>query len=627
MLIFQPEGKRTQAVEGKTILDAAKDLGVQIQSICGGRGTCGKCRVIIRDGRENLSKPSESELRFLSEEELDEGFRLACQAIILRGRKIVVEIPPESGLNRQRLLLKGVERSIALKPAVRRITIRLKEPTLTDQESDVDRLLDAIESKVGFRPTISYEALRNIPRVLREGEWVITAILWMNREVIAVYPGVRDKPPYGVAVDIGTTKLALYLLDLDDGRVLASASTMNPQIPYGEDVISRILYIMEGEENLERLHNVVVGAVNELIDEVCSKVGIKPSDIHDMTAVGNTAMHHIFLNVTPKYVSLSPYPAVLHSSVDVRAKDLGVKMNRGAYVHVLPTIAGFVGADAIADIIATGLHEMEDYAMVIDIGTNTEIALGNKDQIMACSCASGPAFEGAHITHGMRAATGAIERIWINPETLDVTYKTIGDVKPSGLCGSAVIDAVAEMLRTGIIGWNGSFNPDVDTPRLRRREGAPYKEFVIAWGDETATGKDIVVTQNDIREIQLAKAAVYTGISILMRHMNLKPLDIKRIFIAGAFGNYIDPQSARMIGMYPDVPLNRVKFVGNTAGSGARMALLSTDVRALAESLSERVEYVELGVDPDFQDEFVKAIHLPHRERERFPTLMRIIGK
>jgi len=336
-------------------------------------------------------------------------------------------------------------------------------------------------------------------------------------------------------------------------------------------------------------------------------------------------MHHILLGISPNYVAQSPYPAALQSPIDIKARDLGVKTNCGSYVHALPVIAGFVGGDTVADILATGIYQMSDLAMLIDVGTNTEIVLGNKDRLLACSCASGSAFEGAHIKHGVRATTGAIEHVSIDPETLDVTYTTIEDELPCGICGSAIVDVIAEMLKSRIIDRTGRFNVKLETPRLRTE--TKEAEFVLAWKDSTINKKDIVVIQRDIREVQLAKAAIYTGASILMKHAKVFPNDIKKMFLAGAFGNYVDPQSAKIIGMYPDVPLERVQFVGNTAGSGARMALLSVNARKTAESIAEYVDYLELGADIDFQNEFLKAMYLPHQETERFPNATKMLEK
>ena len=623
MIIFQPYGRRFEISEGKTILEIAKDAGIGINAICGGEGLCGKCRVIIHEGRENLSKPTEAERRALSEDDLARNFRLACQARILRTGLIIVEIPPESRVDRQKLLLSGYERKIKAKPAVRRINIHLKKPSLLDVKADIDRLLEAVESQIGSEVKVDYEVMKVIPHLLREADWHISVVLWRDKEIISVEPDYTGL--YGFALDIGTTKLAGYLVDLNSGRIIAATSMMNPQIAYGEDVISRIKFASEGEENLKALNRSLIEGINKMIDELCGEVGISHHNIYDMTVAGNTAMHHIFLGIPPNYLAQMPYPAALQSPIDVKAREAGVKINSGAYIHVLPVIAGFVGGDAVADALATEIYEADEVSMLIDIGTNTEIILGDKEDLIACSCASGPAFEGAHIKCGMRASNGAIEHVWIKPGTFEVGYKTIGDEKPRGLCGSAVIDAVAEMLKVGLIDSSGRFIMDNDTPRLRGRgRGA---EFVIAWKDETASSHDIVVTQSDIREIQLAKAAIYTGTSILMRHRRIKPDDIRRVYLAGAFGNYIDPQNAKVIGMYPDVPLERVRFVGNTAGSGARAALISMEARKTAERIAKKIRYVELGADPAFQDEFLKATYLPHRDPERFPTIVDMLRR
>jgi len=521
-------------------------------------------------------------------------------------------------------LLRGLERKIELAPAVKKVTVRLPKPTLQDVKSDTDRLTEALKSEAGFKPRVDYETLKVIPHALRKADWTVAVTLWRDQEMISVEPG-PSQGLYGFAVDVGTTKLAGYLVDLNTGKIVATASMMNPQVSYGEDGISRIQYVMDDEKNLTRLQETVIEGVNQLIAQACENSGISPELICDVTFAGNTAMHHILLGIPPNFVAAMPYPAALQSAVDVKARDLSLKVNRGAYIHALPTIAGFVGGDAVADVLATKLCEAEELSMLIDIGTNTEIVLGNKLHLTACSCASGPAFEGAHIKFGMRAATGAIEHVWINPRTLEVGYRTIGDAKPHGLCGSAVVDITAEMLKVGLVNNGGRLNTELNTPRLRK--GEKSAEFVIAWKDEASIEGDIVVTQGDIREIQLAKAAIYTGASILMKQMQVHREEIQKIFLAGAFGNYVDPQNARIIGMYPDVPLERVQFVGNTAGSGARMALLSIDARQTAEEIAKNVEYVELGADPNFQSEFLKATYLPHQETSRFPNVIRMLGK
>jgi len=622
MIIFQPHGKRTEADKDNTLLEAAEKAGININSICGGEGLCGKCRVIIREGGENLSSPSKAERRALSREDLANGFRLACQARIKREGLIIIEVPPESLVERQRLLLRGLERKITLQPSVKKVNIRVKKPSLIDVLGDVDRLLKAVEVETGSESEIDYEAMKKVPHTLRRGEWRVSVTLWREKEIISVEPGFSTDL-YGFAVDIGTTKLAGYLVDLNKGEVVAASSMTNPQIAYGEDVITRIKFAAE-KRNLENLKKSVIKGINKLIGEACKKAHISPMKIYDATIAGNTAMHHIFLGIPPNYVALMPYPAALQTAVDVKARELGVKINSGAYVHVLPTIAGFVGGDAVADVLATEIYKTGEISMLIDIGTNTEIVLGDRDNLVACSCASGPAFEGAHIKHGMRAISGAIEHVWIERESFEVGYKTIDDEKPRGICGSGIIDAVAEMLKAGLIDSSGRFNTNIGTCRLRRNGNSV--EFVIVWKDESANAYDIVVTQNDIREIQLAKAAIYTGASILMKHRKVQPQDLQKVYLAGAFGNYVDPQNAKIIGMYPDVPLERVEFVGNTAGSGARIALLSLDARMTAEDLAKKIKYVELGADPAFQNEFLKATYLPHMEPRRFPSVTAMLN-
>jgi len=621
MIIFQPHGKRIAAAQGETLLDAAKDAGIAVNALCGGAGLCGKCRVMVLRGERNLSPPTEAERRSLSEEDISNGFRLACQATVSGKGPIVILVPPESRAERQRLLLRGLEEKISPQPAVRELNIRLKEPSLKDVVADVDRLLRILESEVGAKVKIDYEAMIRVPHVLRRGGWRVSVVLWRDREVISVEPSPTGL--YGFAVDVGTTKLAGYLVDLRSGRVAAAASMMNPQIAYGEDVITRIKFASEGEGNLRVLSRSIIEGINNLIGEACGKAHVSTREIYDVTVAGNTVMHHILLGIPPNYVALMPYPAALQSPVDVKARELGIDVNPGAYVYALPTIAGFVGGDAVADILATGIHTAEEISMLIDIGTNTEIILGDRESLIACSCASGPAFEGAHIKHGMRAISGAIEHVWIDPETLEAGYKTVDDEEARGICGSGIIDVIAEMLKAGLIDQSGRLNSEAETPRLRGDGNSA--EYVVAWGDETANGHDIVVTQNDVREIQLAKAAIYTGASILMRHRGVRPNDIRRVYLAGAFGNYVDPQNAKIIGMYPDVPLERVRFVGNTAGSGARMTLLSVEARRAAEEIAGKVRYVELGADPEFQTEFLKATYLPHREPERFPSVIALL--
>lgn len=626
-VVFQPEGKHVKCPSGITVLEAAKSAGTDITAICGGLGRCGKCRVIIEVGREGVNPPTEVERKLFSEEELSAGYRLACQVFVRSN--LVVRIPEESRTGRQRLLIEGIETPVKPEPCIKKYFIKIPKPSLLDLRSDLERLLDALREEYSLEDlVIDSLALRRLPSVLREAGWGVTVVVWDERLIIDVEPGDTTGRAFGCAIDIGTTKIAGYLLDLNSGLVLSADSLVNPQVVYGEDVISRITYASRGIKELEELRGTVTDGINRILKSLMDKTGVKPNEIYEMTVVGNTAMHHIFLGINPRYVALAPYPPAIRSGIDIKARDLGVEINPSGNVHALPIIGGFVGADTIAVILATGLYERNDICMALDIGTNTEVVIGNRDLIMAASCASGPAFEGAHIKHGMRAASGAIESIKIDPETLEVEYKTIDNVKPRGICGSAIIDAVAEMLKAGIIDTSGTFNSGVKSPRLRASENG--LEFVIAWGNETATGKDIVITQRDIREIQLAKAAIHTGCMLLMRKMGIEEHDISVLFLAGAFGMYINPESARTIGMYPEIPLDRIRAVGNAAGTGARMCLVSKSMRRRAEEILKKVKYVELAAEPDFQAEFLNSNFLPYADLSRYPetiSMLRRLGR
>jgi len=620
-VIFEPDGKRVRVEAGITILQAAKEAGIIIRSECGGRGVCGKCKVIVKNA-DAISEISGIERKLLSQREIEEGYRLSCQTRIFKD--VVVMIPLESRVETRKMEVHGVERRVEINPIIRKIYVELKEPTLSDVKPDLERLLEAVEERLGIRGVLEFDfnVLRRLPEILRSSKWNVTAILWGNR-LIDVEPGDTTNEIFGMAVDIGTSKIVCHLVDLKSGDTLAVGSMENPQILYGEDVISRITYASSSNHNLDSLQKLVVDGINKVFVEVCQKAGVNPDKVYEAVVVGNTAMHHLFLGIQPKYLALSPYTPAVKRSISLMAKNLNInQMNSRGIITTLPLIAGFVGADAVADILATGIHESEGNVLLVDIGTNTEIIVGNREDMICCSCASGPAFEGVHIKDGMKAVTGAIERIRIT-RNFEVEYETIGGVKPRGLCGSAVIDVVAEMFKHGIIDCHGKFNLSVSIPRLKRTERG--FEFVIAWRNETATGREITITQKDIRELQLAKAAIYTGCSILMRKKNLREYDISTLFIAGAFGSYINPENAKIIGLIPDIPTEKIKFVGNTAVMGAKMALISKEVRQTAELLSKLVRYHELAADPDFHSEFINAIPIPNRIIDRFPSVKKYI--
>jgi uncharacterized 2Fe-2S/4Fe-4S cluster protein (DUF4445 family) len=624
-IVFAEYGKTAQLSQGNSILDAAKKVDIKISAVCGGHGLCGKCRVVVKEGAQYLEGVSRLESMSLSREELAEGYRLACCALFNRGGTTLVEVPPESRVEQQRLLVAGIETAVSKNPSVKKLLVHLSKSSLENVKSDAELLLEGLAQR--GQPTfvrIGYEALTQMPIAIREGDWSVTVTLRDDQEVICVEPGDTTKRVYGLAVDVGSTKIAAYLLDLNEGKVVATASAPNPQIPFGEDIISRVSYASKGEKNLKQLQGVVIACINKLLLDACEAAGVNISDVYDAVLVGNTVMHHIFLGISPRFVALSPYPPAISSSTTVRAKDIGLKMNPAANVYVPPNVAGFVGADAVADVLATEIYKSKSLSIMIDVGTNTEIVLGNAQRTISCSCASGPAFEGGHIEFGMRAEPGAIENVYVDPSNLEPGFKTVGDERPRGVCGSGIVDAVAAMLKSGIINKYGLINTKLNSGRIRT-QGVP--QYVLSWKEENDVGYDIAVTQRDVQEIQLAKAAIYSGATILMKHLSVEAREIQKVFLAGAFGTYVDPQSAVMVGMYPDVPLERVQFVGNAAGSGARMALLSRQVRESSERTVRGIGYVELAADPSFQREFTEALQLPHKDLTRFPTVAQLLNK
>jgi uncharacterized 2Fe-2S/4Fe-4S cluster protein (DUF4445 family) len=625
LVIFQPSGRRGEIEEEKTLRDAAVELGVEIESICGGKQTCGKCKVQIQEGffekygihskMDNLTEIVETEEKRLKSREIASRYRLACAAHI--HGPVVVFVPEESRGGGQ-IVRKGArEIKVKIAPPINKYYVELEPPTLNDPTADLERLLNELREIHGLWDLkVDYEVLKALPNTLREGEWKVTVTTWED-VIIRVEPGLVERS-YGLAVDIGTTTVVGYLTDLHSGKVVAVDSMMNPQVAYGEDVMSRITYAMSHKDGLERMNRAIIDGLNKIVKNTTDFAGITPEDVLEMVVVGNTAMHHIFLNMDPTHVGLSPFPPALHRSVDVKARDLGIKIGRASNTHVLPIEAGFVGADNVGVLIATEPYKQSKIVLTIDIGTNGEILLGNRDKLLSTSCATGPAFEGAHIKHGMRASPGAIERVRIDPMDYEVEFKVIGkadwhthleEVGARGICGSGIIEAAAEMFKAGIIKKNGNFNKDLMdvTPRMRVGEDGP--EFVLATKEETAIGRDITITLGDIRAIQLAKGAMYTGSRILMKRYGTDAID--KVILAGAFGSYIDKEAAMVIGLYPDCDLNNVLAVGNAAGDGARMALINKAKRREANRISREIEYIELTVDPDFQTEFMRAMHFP----------------
>jgi uncharacterized 2Fe-2S/4Fe-4S cluster protein (DUF4445 family) len=621
-VIFQPSGRRGEVQSGVTLLQAAHELGVDIESPCGAAQVCGKCKVKIERGyfdkfdidsrREHLSPLAGEEQELLSQHELRDDYRLACCATVLGD--ILVFVPEESRGAQQVVLETGAARNFKVDPALRSYPVSIQPPSLDDQRSDLRRLQDALAETYGLESlSIDYFALTELPNILRRGQWQATAAVLHDREIISVRPGL-DKNLYGIGIDVGTTTVAAYLCD-------------------GEDVLSRISFAMANEDGRSKLQQAIIEGLNNLIAKMTAAAGLTCQDVHLITLVFNTVMHHCLLNIEPSFIGRSPFVAAIRESFEVKARDLGIRVAPSAVVHVLPVESGFVGPDNVSVLIAEEPHHQDqEIRLLIDIGTNGEIDLGNRRKLLSTSCATGPALEGAQIKFGMRAAPGAIERVRIDPLTLECSFRVIGDDRwhergsssgAKGICGSGIIDMMAEIFKAGIIDRTGRFNKKLQSGRIRKDEhGRP--EYILAFAADTDIGRDITVTQGDVRAVQLAKAALYAGAKILMRRLGVSKID--RVTLAGAFGSYIDRESALVIGLFPDCELEKVQAVGNAAGDGAQLALLNKEKMIEASTVAEAVEFVETATEPDFQKHFTEAMMLPHAV-DRFPSVQAVLDR
>jgi len=646
-IIFMPSGRRGQVQEGTAVLDAARQLGVDVESICGARLTCNKCMIRLEEGHfakygmtsgaGSLTAVSPEEQRVLQKFDSD-GSRLSCQAKICGDALIFV--PEESRGHKQIIRKSATERAIDIDPAIRQVYIEVDQAELGEHRGDWGRLQGALATQAGLpNLTINLRTLQKLQKTLRKGKWAVTILIWQEREVIDIYPGYEEGI-YGLAVDIGSTTIAGYLCDLRNGQLLATESVMNPQVTYGEDLMSRISYAIENSDGVAKLQNVVITALNQLASRAAKAAGISSRQIHDAAFVGNTTMTHLLLGIDPRELGGAPFALVNRDGMDIRARELGLRFHPGAYVHVLPAEAGHVGADNVGVLIAEEPYKQDEIVLIVDVGTNAEIVLGNRDWLLSASSPTGPAFEGAQIEHGMRAAPGAIERVRIDPITKEPRFQVIGEERWSdswnlavdapqakqphhlaaGICGSGIIEVVVELYLAQVLLPDGRFNPNCTSPRLiwQDEKGA----YMLADAHETSTERPLLITQSDVRNIQLAKSALYAGIKLLMKRAQIDKVD--RVILAGAFGSYIDAKHAMVLGLIPNCDLERVYAVGNAAGDGARIALLNKKKRIEAQNLVEWVTYVETAVDPDFQDEFSDAIHIPHAT-DPFPTIAHLL--
>jgi uncharacterized 2Fe-2S/4Fe-4S cluster protein (DUF4445 family) len=604
---FEPLGRRTQLQLGCTVLEAARNAGVELVSICGGQGTCDGCRIRLVSGV--LSSPTEEEKAHFSPDELEEGYRLGCQA--KPQGDIKVDCPPESLATTQRLQVEGQGVVGDCGGIMRGVDLVIDAASLTDLRSDTARLRDALGDVGCGEVTFSPEVLETVSEVLRQNDWRVRVALRENR-VIAIFP--EGTALAGLAVDVGTTKLAGYLMDLETGSTLAMTGAMNPQVAYGEDVISRIGYSNEHQDGRQTLQSKLVNTLNGMIEQMCAEAGVNRAQVTEAVVVGNTAMHHLLAGLPVRQLAMAPYVPAVGEASDFRASDLGLAIAPGALVHFPPNLAGFVGADHMSMVLSTDVWKASHTVMALDIGTNTEITLAIGGRMLSCSCASGPAFEGAHIEDGMRAAPGAIERVLISngkPQTY-----TIGDRAPVGICGSGILAAVSEILKAGIIDYRGAFEEDAFNVRQSERTHQP--EFVLVPSESTGHGRDIVVTRSDVNEIQLAKGAIWAGMEILLEEARIGYEAIDEFIVGGAFGTYLDVASAIAVGMFPDLPRHRFRQVGNAAGRGARQMLVSAERRLVADHIPDRIEYIELTTHPGFEKAFIEALYFqPFSKGER----------
>ncbi|TYO96861.1 ASKHA domain-containing protein [Desulfallas thermosapovorans] len=611
----------TIAVEShETILDAAVRAGIAVKSSCGGAGTCSRCRVITKSGQARVNSTGK-----LTEEELARGYALACQTYPQSDMEI--EIPETSRLAAHQVLTsqgQEFDQSITpTEPLFKKIKLQLLEPSLDDHVDDMSRLYSELNKMAEVdSPCIDLEIIQKLPQTVRKGNWKVTvslADIKGRTEIVNIEPGWDYKKYYGLALDIGTTTVVAHLVDLESGESLGVEGTYNKQAVFGDDVISRIIYAVEHKKGLEQMQTTIITTINELIDNLVEGSHVDHNDIWYITCAANTTMTHLFLGIDPEYIRLEPYVPAFNSINPITAADLSIKANPKARIYCLPGIASYVGGDITAGVEVTGIDKQDDINLFIDVGTNGEMVLGNSEWLVACACSAGPAFEGGGIAYGMRAMDGAIEHIRVTPGTLDVYWETVGNKKPVGICGSGLIDCISTLREAGVIDRTGNFLPLPANERVQIIDGE--KLFILVPAEESGTGTDITISQTDIKDLIRSKAAVFAGVQTMLKTVGLPVEAIERVYIAGGFGRYINLHDAINIGMFPDLPLERYKYIGNSSVKGAKMALLSKEARREAEKLAEKITYIELSIGNDFMEEFVSALFIPHTNVDLFPSI------
>ena len=645
LIVFTPSGKRGRFAIGTPVLQAARSLGVDIDSVCGGRAICGRCQINVGEGEfakhgissaaDHVSAFSQVEERYDRLRGLASGRRLSCQTKI--EGDLVIDVPPESQVHKQVVRKEADTRAIELDPATRLYFIEVDEPDMHKPSSDLERVFTALKEQWGVENiTAELPIIAALQAVLRKGEWKITCAVYSRapgggNRLVAIWPGFHDKA-YGIAIDVGSTTIAAHLTNLSTGEVVASAGLMNPQIRFGEDLMSRVSYVMMNPGGDVEMTTAIRGALQQLAEDVGRQAGVDLNDMMEVVLVGNPVMHHLFLGLDPTELGGAPFALATGLPLTFPARDMDFKLNAGAYAYVLPCIAGHVGADAAGMVLSEAPHDSDEIMLCVDVGTNAEIVLGSKARLLACSSPTGPAFEGAQISSGQRAAPGAIERLRIDPITLEPRFRVIGcelwsdeagfedaiaQTGVTGICGSGIIEAVAEMYLAGIISQDGLVDGAMAALSPRIEAHKRTFNYVIRQGEQT-----IRVTQNDVRAIQMAKAALYAGVRLLMDKLQIE--SVGKIRLAGAFGSHIDMKYAMVLGLIPDCDLARVQSAGNAAGTGARIALLNKSARDEIEAVVRRIEKIETAVEPKFQQHFVEAMAMPHKTAD-FVNLKKVV--
>lgn len=641
LVLFMPSGKRGRFPVGTPVLDAARQLGVYVESVCGGRATCGRCQIEVQEGNfakhqivsaaDHISPKGPKEERYERVRGLPAGRRLSCSATIQGD--LVVDVPQDTVINAQVVRKAAVDRHIERNPAVQLCYVEVDEPDMHKPLGDLDRMKLVLEKDWGWKdPLIAAHIMPQVQGLLRKENWGVTVAIHRDMDIsrpfiVAMWPGLKNEA-YGIACDIGSTTIAMHLVSLLSGRIVASSGAPNPQIRFGEDLMSRVSYVMMNPDGREAMTKAVREAVNGLIGKVCAEGGVDRNDILDAVFVANPIMHHLFLGIDPTELGQAPFALAVSGAMHYWAHELDIDINRGARLYTLPCIAGHVGADAAGAALSEGPYRQDRMMLLVDVGTNAEIILGNRDRVVAASSPTGPAFEGAEISSGQRAAPGAIERVRIDPQTLEPKFRVIGVDKWSdeegfeeaagavgvtGICGSAIIEVVAEMYLSGIISEDGVIDGDMAARSPRIFQNGRTFSYLLRDGEPR-----IAVTQNDVRAIQLAKAALYAGVKLLMEKQGIDHVDLIRF--AGAFGSFIDPKYAMVLGLIPDCDLEDVKAVGNASGTGALMALLNRDHRREIEDEVTKIEKIETALEPHFQQLFIDAMALPNKV-DPFPKL------